>query len=110
MSSFFKVVQPSGILDGTQMVQFNREIDDIVATGVADILVNFKNVTFMDSSGLGALLVAFKTAKAAGGKLYLCSVRPEIRILLDIANVEQFFEIFADQESFENAFEVYQEI
>ncbi|MFM6056874.1 MAG: STAS domain-containing protein, partial [Microcystis aeruginosa] len=55
MSSAIKVIQPSGILDGNQASQFRQEIAEAVQGGSEVIIVDFKDVTFMDSSGLGAL-------------------------------------------------------
>lgn len=99
MSSIVTVVQPAGILSGAQADRFKQEVSSIVDSGVNNILIDFKNVTFMDSSGLGALVVALKMVKTAGGTLSLCSLSNEIRILLEIADVEQFFEIVNSQDS-----------
>jgi anti-anti-sigma factor len=95
MNSLFKVVQPSGILSGVQANQLRQEINNLLDAGVNHILVDFKDVTFMDSSGLGVLVATLKRVKATDGRFSLCSVSPEIRILLEIADVERFFEIFA---------------
>ncbi|NEQ83373.1 MAG: STAS domain-containing protein, partial [Moorea sp. SIO2I5] len=67
MSSAVKVVQPTGILDGTQAADFREEVKKLVDSGENIILINFQDVTFMDSSGLGALVLALKTVRAAGG-------------------------------------------
>lgn len=103
MNSTLKVIHSSGIFNSTQADQFNQEITDSMNAGIHNILINFKDVSFMDSSGLGVLVVALKTVKAAGGKIALCSVRDEVRMLLELADVDQFFEIFPDQSSFEGS-------
>jgi anti-anti-sigma factor len=81
MSSAIKVMQPSGILDGNQASQFRQEIAEAVQGGSEVIIVDFQDVTFMDSSGLGALVLSLKTVRSAGAKLFLCSINDQIKML-----------------------------
>lgn len=101
MNSTVKVVQLSGVLNNLQADQFRQEINSTLDAGVNHILVDFQDVTFMDSSGLGALITALKQVKAAGGRFSLCSVRREVQMMFEIADVEQFFEIFAGRDDFQ---------
>jgi anti-sigma B factor antagonist len=100
MNSTVKVVQLRGVLNSVQADQFRQEINNILDAEINHILVDFQDVTFMDSSGLGALVTALKRVKAKGGRFSLCSVCREVRMLLEIADVEHFFEIFANQDDF----------
>jgi anti-sigma B factor antagonist len=101
MSSSIKVIQPSGILDGTQALQFRQEIAEAVQGGVEIIVVDFKNVTFMDSSGLGALVLSLKTVRSGGAKLFLCSINEQIKMLFELTNMDRVFEIFSSREELE---------
>ncbi|HBB36344.1 MAG TPA: anti-sigma factor antagonist [Cyanobacteria bacterium UBA8803] len=103
MTTVVKVVQPSGILDGTKAAQFRQEISDLVESNVDIVLIDFKEVTFMDSSGLGALVLALKTVRAAGGKLFVCSVNEQIKMLFELTSMDRVFEIFPTREDFESA-------
>lgn len=103
MSPVVKVVQPSGILDGTKAGQFRQEISNLVDSGVDIVLIDFQDVTFMDSSGLGALVLALKTIRAAGSKLYICSVNEQIKMLFELTSMDRVFEIFPNREEFENS-------
>ncbi|MCP2729195.1 STAS domain-containing protein [Limnofasciculus baicalensis] len=104
MPPVVKVVQPDGILDGTKAAQFRQEISDLVASNVDLVLIDFKNVTFMDSSGLGSLVLALKTVRAAGGKLFVCSVNEQIRMLFELTSMDRVFEIFPTREDFEEKY------
>ena len=101
MSHSVKVIKVCGILGHTQAKQFRQEILDLMAVGVREILIDFEQVAFMDSSGLGALVSALKAVRAAQGRLVLCSVKQEIRMLLELTDVIQFFPIFLSQAEFE---------
>jgi anti-sigma B factor antagonist len=94
MSSSLKIIQPSGILDGTQAGQFRQEIAEAVHAGASLIVVDLKEVTFMDSSGLGALVLSLKTVRSAGAQLFLCSINEQIKILFELTNMDRVFEIF----------------
>ena len=95
-----KLIQPVGILDGTKASQIRLEIADIVSTNAKTVLIDLKDVTFVDSSGLGALVVALKTVRAAGGKLYVCSINDQVRMLFELTSMDRVFEVFKDQEEF----------
>lgn len=102
MSSEVKVLQPKGILDGTQATEFRQEIGKLVDAGATTILIDFKDVTFMDSSGLGALVLALKTVRAAKGNLMVCSINEQIKILFELTSMDRIFEIFDNREAFES--------
>jgi anti-anti-sigma factor len=100
MKSNLKVVQPSGIFDGTKATKFRQEITRVVENAEI-VVIDFKNVTFMDSSGLGALVLCLKTVKAAGSRLFLCSINEQIRMLFDLTSMDKVFEIFPNREELE---------
>ena len=100
MSPVVKIIQPSGILDGTKASQFRQEISDLVEAGADVVLIDFTDVTFMDSSGLGALVLALKPVRAAGSQLVVCSINEQIRILFELTSMDRVFEIFATREAF----------
>ncbi|MEB3278138.1 MAG: STAS domain-containing protein [Lyngbya sp.] len=104
MSSDIRVLQPQGILDGTKASHFRQEISNLVDQGAEIILIDFEGVTFMDSSGLGALVLALKTVRAAGGKLMVCSINEQIKILFELTSMDKVFEIFQNREDFESKY------
>lgn len=95
-----KVIKLSGNLNATTSQDFRQKITEILESGAKIVLVDFKDVTFMDSSGLGALVLAFKTLRAADTKLALCSINEQVRILFELTNMDKVFEIFPSQDAF----------
>ncbi|MEH2363546.1 STAS domain-containing protein [Nostoc sp.] len=95
-----KVIKLIGNLNATTSQEFRQKITDILVSGAKIVLVDFQDVTFMDSSGLGALVLAFKTLRAADTKLVLCSINEQVRILFELTNMDKVFEIFPSQEAF----------
>ncbi|MEH1792280.1 MULTISPECIES: STAS domain-containing protein [unclassified Nostoc] len=95
-----KVIKLNGNLNATTSQEFRQNITDVLEGGARIVLVDFKDVTFMDSSGLGALVLAFKTLRAADTKLVLCSINEQVRILFELTNMDKVFEIFPNQDAF----------
>ena len=100
MNSVVQIIEPEGILDGTKTADFQQQIDQSIVNGVDTILVDFSNVTFMDSSGLGALVKAFKTLQAADVRLFLCSINEQIEMLFELTSMDDYFTIFSDRQEF----------
>jgi len=100
MNSTIKVIQLAGILDSTKATQIRREVADGVEQNAEIVLIDLKDVTFIDSSGLGALVVALKTVRAAGGKLYICSINEQVKMLFELTSMDRVFEVFSDRAEF----------
>ncbi len=98
-----KIVKPSGILDSTKAAKFRQTVSQSIDQGIKSILIDFQDVTFMDSSGLGALVICLKTTRSSNVKLYLCSINDQIRMLFELTSMDKVFEIFSDQEAFNDA-------
>jgi anti-anti-sigma factor len=105
MSARVKVLEPSGILDGLKGDELSREIKDAVNAGTEIVLIDLKDIPFMDTSGLGVLISATKRVRSAGHKLFLCSVNEQIKMLFDLTETDRFFEKFADQFEFKRQME-----
>ncbi len=106
MSPVVVVVEPSGILDGEKAMPFRQEISNLVENGADIVLVDLKNVTFMDSSGLGALVLALKNVRAAGVKLFICSINEQVKMLFELTSMDRVFEIYPNRDEFNNAFPI----
>ncbi|MDJ0728391.1 MAG: STAS domain-containing protein [Crocosphaera sp.] len=101
MTASFQVYEPSGMVDGTKAPRFRQEIQKLLEGNPKVIVIDFKDVTFMDSSGLGALVLSLKTVRAAGAKLFLCSVNDQVKMLLELTEMHRIFKIFESREELE---------
>ncbi|MEA5581098.1 STAS domain-containing protein [Nodularia harveyana UHCC-0300] len=100
MNQAVKIVKLSGIINTTNSEELRQHLTDIKEAGTKTILVDCEDISFMDSSALGALVLAFKTLRAADIRLVLCSINEQVRILFELTGMDKVFEIFADQEQF----------
>ena len=58
------------------------------------IILDLTDLTHMDSSGLGALVALYISAKGANCQLQLVNLSPRIRTLLSLTNVLSVFEAY----------------
>ena len=58
------------------------------------LIVDFSDVPFIDSTGLGALVGAHLTVQKANRKMALVAMNREVKALLDMTNVSQFFKAY----------------
>ena len=100
MSFNIQVVQYPEVLDTNKAAQFYREIQNFIEAGVNIVLIDLKNVTLINSYGLMALVEAFRAVESAGGKLFLCSMNEQARILFELTGLDQVFDTFVNLEEF----------
>lgn len=101
MLSKIKVIRPEGMLDASKSAVFRQQIQEVIATGCNLVLVDLEKINFMDSSGLGALVLALKLLREKGGKLFLMSPNEQVKMLFDLTNTAHFFEIVKDKAELE---------
>lgn len=103
MSVKLEVITPEGILDSTKAEEFRLQVDAMLAAGVEVILIDLKDITFIDSSGLGTLVVILKQVRGIDRKLYICSINDQVRMLFELTSMDRVFEVYADRATFEQA-------
>ena len=71
----------------------------MAAKRLAHIVVDLTGVTYVDSSGLAALIQGMQDVQEYGGKFALAGVQDNVRPIFEIAKLDQVFEIFPDVDS-----------
>lgn len=91
------------MLDSTQAYQIRQQVNQMLESGSPFVLIDLENVMFMDSFGLGALVLVYKSLRSVGGKLFLCSVAPQVKMLFELTGTDQIFQVFSSQQEFHTA-------
>jgi len=73
------------------------KIHSLVFQERKNIVLNLGHVSYMDSSGLGALVASFVTAKNNGGQVKLLNLTGRLQDLLAIAKLLTVFETFESE-------------
>jgi anti-sigma B factor antagonist len=87
------------ILDENNIQVIGNQLFGLVEEeGRKKIVLDFSNVEYLSSAALGKLITMDKKVKAAGGKLRLCSIRPDIYEVFAITKLNKLFDIKDDQD------------
>lgn len=89
----WRVLKVSGDLDMATAGMLRHEIDAVLKDG-EEVAVDLGNLTFMDSSGLGVLLAAFKHSATDGGSFAVLSPGPHARRVFEAAGVLELLPIY----------------
>lgn len=76
-----------------------QKLDD----GAKRLVVDMKNVMFMDSSGLGSLVAARRMAHERGAVLVVTSLNGQAHMLFELAGVGGLFPMFSTIDAYRNS-------
>jgi anti-anti-sigma factor len=62
------------------------------------VILDFSDVPYVDSAGLGMLVSAFISRQKAGRKIILSGINPRVRKLFEITRMQDLFLIFSSPE------------
>jgi anti-sigma B factor antagonist len=86
-----RVLHLNGALVMTTMFEFQATVR---ADQSKALIIDFTNVPYVDSAGIGALVGAYVTRQHGGRSLALVGVSERIHNALKVTRVEQFFRFF----------------
>src|SRR5467141_424886 len=99
------IVDCSGrITLGEGSVMLRDSVREMLAKGQKKIVLNLADVNYIDSSGIGALVSAFTTAKNQGGELKLLNLTKKVHDLLQITKLYTVFDVKEDETAAVKAF------
>lgn len=96
------VVVPRGRLNMVSARQLKETLSDLVQGGTTRIVVDLGETTFLDSSGLGALIGGLKAARQAGGDLRVARPTPAVVSVFELTNLDR---VLRARDSVETAFD-----
>ena len=88
--------------DGDSLLK--DKVHSLVFQGKKQIVLNLGGVSYVDSSGLGALVSSSMTAKSNGGQIKVANLTKRIHDLLSIAKLLTVFESFESDSDAVNSF------
>jgi anti-sigma B factor antagonist len=92
------VVDLSGrIVLGEATTTLREVLQKLASQGQKKILLNLSEVSYIDSSGLGALVSGYTTITGQSGQLKLLNLTAKVKDLLQITKLLTVFEVFTDE-------------
>lgn len=88
------VARLSGEIDHHNAREFRTELDRYIVTAQPrELAIDFGDITFMDSSGIGLIMGRSKLMRECGGSLEVRNPQPYIRRVLKLAGIERIVKI-----------------
>ena len=92
------------IILGEECDAIRAEVQQLLNTN-KNILLNFADITYVDSSGVGTLVLLHSTAREQGGHLKLLNVDKKFKETLQITRLVTVFESFDNEKEAVASFE-----
>ncbi len=98
------VISISGQLDAFTSRDLRAEFKELIDARNYKLLLDFENVSYVDSSGIGAIVAAAQQARKRKGDVKLFGVVPDIRKVFDLIGASKVLEIFETEREAMNSF------
>ena len=93
------IVDISGrIALGDESAALRDLITELLSKGERKIILDLADVNYIDSSGLGALVSSFATARRQGGELKLVKLSDKVDDLMEVTRLYTVFDIADNEE------------
>jgi len=100
-----RILDLSGRLTvGAASTQLREAMTKEQASGVTKVVLNLKNVDYIDSTGLGTLVICYTILQKASGNLRLCHLNRRNLELLVLTKLSTVFELYNDEQDAVNSF------
>ncbi len=86
------------ILFGEGVEDLRNEIQKMVDSGEKKVLMNFAEVPYLDSTGLGEVIRCYTSMKKNGGDIKIINLTNNVRDLLSVTKLITVFETFNSEE------------
>ncbi len=89
------VLTPRGkIVIGEEVTALREKIKELLKGGTKNILFNLSDVSYIDSTGVGALVGSFTTIRNQGGQMRLSNLSPRVKDILLVTKLLTVFDVF----------------
>ncbi len=90
-------------LDASNAGEFKRDIAPVLQV-YPHLVLDLRQLRFVDSSGLGAMLSCLRQLSARSGDLKLCGMSKQVRALFELVRMHRIFDIYNTREEAVEAF------
>jgi anti-sigma B factor antagonist len=86
------------MMGGPENAELHEKIRSLIGDGIKKVVIDLRDVKWMNSSGLGVLMACMTTLKNSKGMLKLANVTEKIESLLIITQLIKIFETYESVE------------
>lgn len=90
-------VDVTGSLDIHSSPQLRSICLDLIRSRAPKVIINLKDVMYLDSSAVATLVECLQGLAGHGGKLAICGISARVREIFEITNLSKIFEFYASE-------------
>jgi len=87
-----------GFLDAHTAPQLETELQKLVERNQYNIIVNFKELNYISSAGLGVFMGFVETIRSNNGDIKMCCMSPKIYRVFDLLGFPSLYDIVDEEE------------
>lgn len=99
-----RILDFNGRLTAGEAAPVRDRVRALLAEGARQVIFNLREVDYIDSTGLGVLVMCFTSAETVGGALKLVNLNRRNMELLVLTKLTTVFEIFNNEQDAVNSF------
>lgn len=88
------LVQLNGRLDAQTTSLVKTRLQELAEDGIKKIIINLEQVSFIDSSGLVALVSGLRLVRKENGSVVLSGVQPQAQVVFQLTMLDRVFETY----------------
>lgn len=89
------ILRLHGELDISSAEGFRREVEQaLVETNRRAVVLSCRHLSFLDSSGLGAILGRYRQLQGRGGRMAVAGVSGRVKTVLDMSGVSKLIPVY----------------
>ncbi len=92
------ILEIEGEIDAEHAPPFKKSLAKLSLECQKKVILDLNKVTFVDSTGLGAMISLMRQLKEQGGELRLVGLQEEVRAVFEITRLYKVFEICSNIE------------
>jgi len=93
-----------GRLTAGESTPVREKITQLIAAGKVSVILDLAHIEYIDSTGLGGLVICYTQLRKAGGALKLMQLNRRNVELLALTRLYTVFEVFAEEQDAVNSF------
>lgn len=93
----FAILQISGELDAHTAPELEKALQNLIADEQHKIIVNFSDLMYISSAGLGVFMAYIEDVRELGGDIKLSNMSPKVYNVFDLLGFPTLYDILDDE-------------
>lgn len=100
------ILDISGEIDLYNAPEIKDIVNKLIEQKKYNVIINLKDVTYIDSSGIGALISSLSNLKKYQGGLKIINVFASVKKVFELTKLTSFFDIYDSEDDAVKAFQL----